>query len=282
MSLAVKDLSFTYNRGLPVEAKALQNITFDAEKGEILSIVGHTGSGKSTLAMHLNGLITPQQGEVVIDGLRIEKDPQILRKIRQFVGLVFQYPEQQIFAETVNEEISFGPYNWGLRGNALQERVLLAMDLIGLDHSFASSNPFMLSGGEKRRVAIASVLASEPGYLVMDEPTAGLDFNGVCELTSLLRSMSENGICVIHITHDLELALSISDRILVISEGTVTAYGTPADISERLSNMSVKGLVLPDILSLSYELKKTGLIKNITSDPYTLAEQIKSGQIKCH
>lgn len=281
MSLTVKNLSFTYNPGLSTEAKALQNVSFNADKGEILSIVGHTGSGKSTLAMHLNGLLVPQSGEVIVDGLKTASDPNNLKKIRQCVGLVFQYPEQQIFAETVRDEISFGPYNWGQRGDALEERVLYAMDLIGLDNSFASANPFRLSGGEKRRVAIASVLASEPGYLVLDEPTAGLDFTGVCELTLLLRSMSEKGICVIHITHDLELALNISDRILIISEGTVTAIGTPSEISELLSNIDVKGLILPDILSLSYELKKTGIIQNLTSDPYQLAEQIKAAKMRC-
>ncbi|MGD9666093.1 MAG: ATP-binding cassette domain-containing protein [Synergistaceae bacterium] len=281
MSLTVKNLSFTYNPGLSTEAKALQNVSFNADKGEILSIVGHTGSGKSTLAMHLNGLLVPQSGEVIVDGLKTASDPNNLKKIRQSVGLVFQYPEQQIFAETVRDEISFGPYNWGQRGDALEERVLYAMDLIGLDNSFASANPFRLSGGEKRRVAIASVLASEPGYLVLDEPTAGLDFTGVCELTLLLRSMSEKGICVIHITHDLELALNISDRILIISEGTVTAIGTPSEISELLSNIDVKGLILPDILSLSYELKKTGIIQNLTSDPYQLAEQIKAAKMRC-
>jgi len=281
MSLTVKNLSFTYNPGLPTEAKALQNVSFNAEKGEILSIVGHTGSGKSTLAMHLNGLLVPQSGEVIVDGLKTDSDPDNLKKIRQCVGLVFQYPEQQIFAETVRDEISFGPYNWGQRGDALEERVFEAMDLIGLDNSFASANPFLLSGGEKRRVAIASVLASEPSYLVLDEPTAGLDFTGMCELTLLLRSMSEKGICVIHITHDLELALNISDRILIISEGAVTAYGTPSEISEILSNINVKGLILPDILSLSYELKKTGSIENLTSDPYCLAEQIKAAKIRC-
>ncbi|NLD06016.1 MAG: energy-coupling factor transporter ATPase [Synergistaceae bacterium] len=282
MPLTVKDLSFTYNPGLPTEAKALQNVSFDAKRGEILSIVGHTGSGKSTLAMHLNGLMVPQSGEVIVDGIKIGGNTENLRKIRQSVGLVFQYPEQQIFAETVRDEISFGPYNWGLRGDVLEKRVLGAMDLIGLDTSFASSNPFMLSGGEKRRVAIASVLASDPGYLVLDEPTAGLDFNGVCELITLLRYMSEKGVCVIHITHDLELALNISDSLLIISEGTVTAYGTPSEISEMLSNINVKGLILPDILSLSYELKKNGRIEDVTSDPYGLAEQLKAAKIKCH
>lgn len=282
MSLKVKDLSFTYNPGLPTQAKALQNVSFNAERGEILSIVGHTGSGKSTLAMHFNGLIVPQSGEVFVDGTKIGGDPENLRKIRQSVGLVFQYPEQQIFAESVRDEISFGPYNWGLRGDVLEKRALDAMDLIGLDTSFASANPFMLSGGEKRRVAIASVLASEPGYLVLDEPTAGLDYNGVCELTSLLKYLSEKGICVIHITHDLELGLNISDKILILSEGTVTAYGTPSEISEMLSNINVKGLILPDILSLSYQLKKAGCIKMITSDPYELAVQIKAAKTKCH
>ena len=282
MSLKVKDLSFTYNPGLPTQAKALQNVSFNAERGEILSIVGHTGSGKSTLAMHLNGLIVPQSGEVFVDGTKIGGDPEDLRKIRQSVGLVFQYPEQQIFAETVRDEISFGPYNWGLRGDVLEKRVLDAMDMMGIDKSFSSANPFMLSGGEKRRVAIASVLASEPGCLVLDEPTAGLDFNGVCELISLLRSLSEKGICVIHITHDLELGLNISDRVMILSEGTVTAYGTPSEISEILSNINIKGLILPDILALSYQLKKAGCIKMITSDPYELALQIRAAKTKCH
>lgn len=281
MSLTVNDLSYTYNRGLPTEAAALKGISFEAEKGEILSIVGHTGSGKSTLAMHLNGLIIPQSGEVSVDGMSIKKNSADLRKIRQAVGLVFQYPEQQIFAETVREEISFGPSNWGLSGDVLEERIFAAMDLIGLDRSFAPANPFMLSGGEKRRVAIASVLASDPDYLVLDEPSAGLDFNGLCELTSLLRAMSKNGKCVIHITHDLELALDISDRILIISDGDVTAFGSPLEISEILSDVCVKGLILPDILSLSFELKKKGRINKITSDPFELAEEIRASGTAC-
>ncbi|HAH69161.1 MAG TPA: energy-coupling factor ABC transporter ATP-binding protein [Synergistaceae bacterium] len=281
MSLTVNDLSYTYNRGLPTEAAALKGISFEAEKGEILSIVGHTGSGKSTLAMHLNGLIIPQSGEVSVDGMSIKKNSADLRKIRQAVGLVFQYPEQQIFAETVREEISFGPSNWGLSGDVLEERIFAAMDLIGLDRSFAPANPFMLSGGEKRRVAIASVLASDPDYLVLDEPSAGLDFNGLCELTSLLRAMSKNGKCVIHITHDLELALDISDRILIISDGDVTAFGSPLEISEILSDICVKGLILPDILSLSFELKKKGRINKITSDPFELAEEIRASGTAC-
>ena len=281
MSLTVNDLSYTYNMGLPTEAAALKGISFEAEKGEILSIVGHTGSGKSTLAMHLNGLIMAQSGEVSVDGMSIKKNSVDLRKIRQAVGLVFQYPEQQIFAETVREEISFGPSNWGLSGDVLEERVFAAMDLIGLDRSFAPANPFMLSGGEKRRVAIASVLASDPDYLVLDEPSAGLDFNGLCELTSLLRTMSKKGKCVIHITHDLELALDISDRILIISDGDVTAFGSPLEISEILSDICVKGLILPDILSLSYELKKNGRINKITSDPFELAEEIRAAGTAC-
>ena len=281
MSLIVRDLSFTYNPGLPTEAAALKNVSFTAEKGEILSIVGHTGSGKSTLAMHLNGLILPQHGEVTVEGMAIKKKSSDLRKIRQTVGLVFQYPEQQIFAETVMEEISFGPSNWGLSSDVLEARVYATMEMIGLDRSLVSANPFMLSGGEKRRVAIAAVLASDPDYLVLDEPAAGLDFNGLSELVSLLRSMSERGICVIHITHDLELALEISDRILVLSEGALIASGSPSEISEIISIIDVKGLILPDILSLSYELKGKGLTVDITSDPHQLAEDIKAAKIGC-
>ncbi len=281
MSLCVNDLSFTYNKGLPTEAEALHHISFTAEKGEILSVVGHTGSGKSTLAMHLNGLLIPQSGEVSVDGRKIENDPENLRKVRQMVGLVFQYPEQQIFAETVREEIAFGPYNWGTRGGMLEEKVAFAMDAVGLDPSYISANPFMLSGGEKRRVAIASVLSSDPDYLILDEPTAGLDFSGLRELTALLRSMADRGICVIHITHDLELALNISDKILVISEGTATCCGTPSRIVEMLMGTDVRGLVLPDILFLSYELKKRGVTEHITSDPDEMAEMIRKARSRC-
>lgn len=275
MFLEVNDLYFKYNVGLPTETTALKHVSFKTDRGKILSIVGHTGSGKSTLAMHLNGLLMPDSGDVAVDGTKVSADPKTLKKIRQKVGLVFQYPEQQIFAETVCEEISFGPYNWGFRGAELEERVISSMKMLGIDPAMGPLNPFTLSGGEKRRLAIASVLASDPDCLVLDEPTAGLDFTGIKELTSLLGLFADREKCVVHVTHDLELAFRISDAMLILSDGCVAASGSPAEIAEKLSGVHIKGLVLPDILALSYELKKHGRIDGITADPLRLAEMLK-------
>lgn len=274
MSLIVNNISFTYSLGMPMETVALNEVSFSAEQGDILSIVGHTGCGKTTLALHLNGLIVPQSGEVFVDNIKVSNSPSDLRKIRERVGLVFQYPEQQIFAETVEEEISFGPCNWGITGKVLEMRVKSAMEAMGLDNSFLKCNPFTLSGGEKRRVAIASVLASDPAYIVLDEPTAGLDANGVIELIAILNDRRNKGVGVIHITHDLELALQISSKILVLSGGSVIAYGNPEETAELLCRNHIEGLALPDVLMLSSELFKSGEISGITWDPHKLAKMI--------
>jgi energy-coupling factor transport system ATP-binding protein len=274
MPIKVNNLSFTYNAGMPTETAALKDISFTAERGEILSIVGHTGSGKSTLVQHINGLILPQVGEVTVDGLRVSNNPLELRKIREIAGLVFQYPEQQIFAETVEEEISFGPVNWGHSGEDLKKMVDAAMAAMGLDTALLKCNPFALSGGQKRRVAIASVLASDPAYLVLDEPTAGLDANGVKELVFLLNERIKKGKGVIHVTHDLELALRISSKILVLADGSAVAFGTPAETAELLCEKYVEGLVLPDILAISAELREAKLIDGITWEPEQLLKMI--------
>jgi len=278
MPIIVNDLSFTYNAGMPTETTALRNVSFTAERGEILSIVGHTGSGKSTLVQHLNGLILPQSGKITVDGLSVRKVPSDLRKIRKSVGLVFQYPEQQIFAETVSDEISFGPINWGYSGRELDKMVFDAMDSIGLDRSLLRSNPFSLSGGQKRRVAIASVLASDPEYLVLDEPTAGLDAAGIRELVSLLNERAAKAKGVIHVTHDLELALRISTKILVLAEGSVAAFGTPSETAEMLCEKYIDGLVLPEVLALSSELMKAGMVSGITWEPTQLLKMITEGR----
>lgn len=274
MSIEVKNLYHVYDEKMPTEWPALTDIAFSAEPGEIVSIVGHTGSGKSTLAQHLNGLIIPQRGEVVVDGISVAAKSQRLREVRRLVGLVFQYPEMQIFAESVEEEISFAPCNWGLIGEDLKTRVNQAVRSIGLDENLLPLNPFHLSGGQKRRVAIASVLAANPKYLVLDEPTAGLDANGSAELVTLIRNIRGNGHSVIHITHDLELALNISDRIIILAGGRIQAQGTPRQTAEYLCRTSVDGLVLPDILSLSFEMRGRGKVTDITWDPICLAEMI--------
>lgn len=274
MSIEVKKLCHVYDEKTPAEWPALSDISFRADPGGIISIVGHTGSGKSTLAQHLNGLIIPQRGEVIVDGMRVAPKTPELRKIRRLVGLVFQYPELQIFGESVEEEISFAPLNWGLRGAEVKERVRGAMDSIGLDPALMSANPFELSGGQKRRVAIASVLAAEPCYLVLDEPTAGLDAAGAAELISLVRRFRQEGKAVVLITHDLGLALDISDTIIVLAAGRVSALGAPRLIAEKLCHTQVEGLVLPDILRLSFELRREGRIPDLAWNPLRLAEML--------
>lgn len=281
MSIEVKNLFHTYDEKMPTEWPALTDISFCAQKGEIVSIVGHTGSGKSTLAQHLNGLIIPQRGEVVIDGMRVAAKTPELRKIRRLVGLVFQYPEQQIFAESVEDELSFSPLNWGVSGEELKKRVRSAMESIGLDEELLPQNPFELSGGQKRRVAIASVLAADPEYLVLDEPTAGLDASGAAELVALLENFRRAGRMVIHITHDLELAFNISDKIIILAGGKIFAQGTPGEIAERLCDTQVEGLVLPDVLLLSSELRRSGRINDITWNPRHLAGMLGGACRQC-
>lgn len=276
MSIEVKNLYHIYDENMPTEWPALSDISFCAVSGEIISIVGHTGSGKSTLAQHLNGLIIPQRGEVIVDGMTVAAKSQQLRQIRRLVGLVFQYPELQIFAESVEDEISFAPLNWGVSCDELKRRVFDAVSSIGLDEALLPQNPFGLSGGQKRRVAIASVLAADPKYLVLDEPMAGLDANGSAELVSLMKGFRSQGRGVLHITHDLELALGISDKIIILSGGKIFANGTPSEIADKLCHSHVEGLVIPDILRLSFELWQFGLIPYITWEPLRLADMIAS------
>lgn len=274
MPIIVKDLKFTYNIGLPTETSALDGVSFQVERGEIISVVGQTGSGKSTLAQHLNALITPQSGEVSVDGLCSSERSENLRRIREKVGLVFQYPEQQIFSETVEEELTFGPINWGADKSYLQERVKYAMSIMGLGADILHKNPFTLSGGQKRRVAIASILTSKPDYLVLDEPTAGLDASGTEELIDVLRTSAKNGSGIVHITHDLELALTISDKILILDHGKSISWGTPEHTACALCRGELETLALPDVLLLSKILCEAGKIDDIEWEPHRLAEMV--------
>lgn len=274
MSIIVKDLYYKYNSGLPTEIPALNGVSFNVERGEIISVVGLMGSGKSTLAQHLNGLIFAQSGTVAVDEYNIVKNSVNLNLIRQKVGFVFQYPEHQIFAETVEKEISFGPSNWGVSGSILDKKVKEAMSLIGLNENILHKNPFTLSGGLKRRVAIASVIASTPDYIVMDEPNAGLDATGTEELINLMKLQAQKGVGVVHITHDLELALTISTKILVLDKGKSCSWGTPKETASFLCSNNKSRLPLPDILNLSNMLKISGNIDRITVNPYSLASMI--------
>ena len=274
MSLKVKNLYCTYNIGLPTESDALSDISFEALRGEILSIVGRTGSGKSTLAQHLNALLLPQRGEVWVDDLKVTPDKKTLREVRRQVGFVFQYPEQQIFAETVREEVAFGPANWGVPKEELGARVNESLAAVGLDSSMLAANPLALSGGQKRRVAIASVIASRPSYLVLDEPTAGLDASGLDELTGILLARKAAGVGIIHITHDLDLALELSDKLLVLEEGKQKYCGPVCEAAEKLCETQFGGMEIPPVLRLSCELKKAGRTASVEGDPLKLAAML--------
>lgn len=277
MPLVVSHLTCIYGAGLPTEAEALHDISFTAERGRIISIAGPTGSGKSTLAKHLNGLIIPQSGSVTVDGDAVVKDAAALRRIRSSVGLVFQYPEQQIFAETVAEEIAFGPSNWGVEGDELAMRVKNAMDETGLGEDLKERSPFMLSGGQKRRVAIASVLSSRPSYLVLDEPTAGLDCFGEKGLIAMIKEKAAKGCGIIHITHDIALALSISDMILVLDGGHEMSFGTSFETAEKLCSGAINCLEMPEVLRLSNMLRKSGRISRAAWDADDLLNLLKGG-----
>ena len=277
MSIFIENLIHVYHRGTPLEVTALQGISLEIPQGSWTSIVGHTGSGKSTLAQHMNALLLPHSGTLKVDDLSVSSKKD-LREIRKKVGLVFQYPEQQLFAETVREEISFGPKNWGIDENldGLCETVL---DHVGLDRSYLDRSPFKLSGGEKRRVAIASVLAVKPAYLVLDEPTAGLDASGRGHLLTLLKKVNRQGTSIIMVTHDLEIALELSDRIIALQLGEVVHSGTPEETSLYISSNPVPGLILPDMARLWLQLFRAGMKIPFSCDPGALASSIE-GQMK--
>ncbi|HOO62423.1 MAG TPA: ATP-binding cassette domain-containing protein [Synergistaceae bacterium] len=267
MSIEFDKVSFSYHKGTPLEKKALLDISLSLDPGEWKAVVGHTGSGKSTLAQLCNALLLPDTGEIRKDGHRYgSMDKKQLRRIRKEVGLVFQYPEQQFFAETVEEELSFAPKNWGVPLQEIPQKVRAVLEKVGFPQELCSRSPFALSGGQKRRVAIASVLAGDPEYLVLDEPTTGLDARGKKELLLLLDSLRLQGIGILHITHDLEVALSWCDRVLVLHQGESLVRGSAREILEYLSVQPVRGLVLPPVAELSCLLRRKGVPLPLTSD----------------
>lgn len=274
MSITVKELSYSYNKGLPNEEEALSGLSFTAEAGAVTSVLGHTGSGKSTLARHLNALMLPQQGEISVDGMKITKGAK-LREIRKKVGHVFQYPESQIFAESVAEEIAFAPRNWGRSEAEIKELIPVALSEVGLDPALAALSPYSLSGGQKRRLAIASVLAAQPDYVVLDEPTAGLDAAASKELLKLLLSLAQAGRGIIYITHDIETALSISSKILVLERGHSVSFDSPEATAELLCRKKITGLVMPELLQLSKKLLDAGRISKLAWTPAAILGLLK-------
>ena len=258
--LEVKNLSHTYSVGTPFEHVALKDVSFAVEQGEFVAVIGHTGSGKSTLMQHLNGLLRPTAGGVLLDGKDIWSDKKITRQSRFRVGLVFQYPEYQLFEETVYKDIAFGPQNMGLKRSEVDRRVREAAKLVGLADAQLNVPPFDLSGGQKRRVAIAGVIAMEPEVLVLDEPTAGLDPEGREEvLRNIETYRREKNATIIMVSHPMNDVGRLADRLLVMNDATLAMDGTPAEVFARGQELLEMGLDIPEVTKLFLRLQAMGL-----------------------
>ena len=284
--LEVKALTHTYSAGTPFEHKAIDNVDLEVVPGEFLGIIGHTGSGKSTLIQHLNGLLRPTDGQILLDGTDIWERPKEIRKVRFQVGLVFQYPEYQLFEETVYKDISFGPKNMGLEGEEIDCRVRRAAAFAGIDEEMLEKSPFELSGGQKRRVAIAGVIAMEPKVLILDEPTAGLDPRGREAILAQLRSYhKQKGNTVILVSHSMEEIARNVDRIVVMSHSHKLMDGTPEEVFSRADELLQVGLDVPQVTKVAMELQKRGLLAD--SSVYTIDELVrrllalKGGEAAC-
>ena len=258
--LQVKDLTHTYGAGTPFQRSAVEHMSFDVNEGEFLGIIGHTGSGKSTLIQHLNGLLQPTAGEILLRGKNIWAEPKKIREVRFKVGLVFQYPEYQLFEETVYKDIAFGPANQGKTGDELDYAVREAAKLVGIRDDQLEKSPFERSGGQKRRVALAGVLAMEPEVLVLDEPTAGLDPAGRENLMANIRDYHRNkGKTIILVSHSMDEIARNVDRILVLKNAHVLMQGTPAEVFARGEELLSAGLDVPQITRIAMELKRRGV-----------------------
>lgn len=272
--LQVKALTHTYSAGTPFEHKAIDNVDLEVMPGEFLGIIGHTGSGKSTLIQHLNGLLRPTGGEILLDGEDIWAKPKEIRRVRFQVGLVFQYPEYQLFEETVYKDISYGPKNMGLDASEIDRRVRQAAAFAGIDEGMLEKSPFELSGGQKRRVAIAGVIAMEPKVLILDEPTAGLDPRGREAILAQLRSYhKQKGNAVILVSHSMEEVARNVDRIVVMSHSHKLMDGTPEEVFSRAEELLQVGLDVPQVTKVAMELQKRGLLAD--SSVYTIDELVR-------
>lgn len=272
--LSIKNLSYTYSIDTPFEMTAIKNINLDIKKGEIVGLIGHTGSGKSTLISHLNGLNKPTSGQVILDGQDIWAKEYDIRQARFKVGLVFQYPEYQLFEETVIKDISFGPINMGLDEDEVLKRAYEAMEFVGLDMDIAEKSPFELSGGQKRRVAIAGVIAMRPEVLILDEPTAGLDPVGRSEILNHIIAYGKSAnATIIIVTHSMEDVANIAQRIIVMSAGEVMLDNTPQNVFAKSKELEFAGLSVPIITRVFDKLYEKGLCPK--SSVYTLEQGVE-------
>lgn len=261
MSIQVKNLTHIYNEGQPYESVALDDVTFSAEDGEFIGVIGHTGSGKSTLVQHLNGLLKPNSGSIIVSGTDITGPDVVMRDIRKKIGLVFQYPEYQLFEETVERDVAFGPGNMDLSEEEITLRVKEAIELVGLDYEeIRERSPFDLSGGQKRRVAIAGVIAMKPEVLILDEPTAGLDPKAHRDILEMIEKIHEHEKnIIILVSHNMNDIARLSDKILVMEGGRLVMQGTPEEIFAEEDKMETSGLALPEPAQLMKLVREKGL-----------------------
>jgi energy-coupling factor transport system ATP-binding protein len=271
MSIEIKNINYTYGVGTAFVKKALNNINLSIESGEFIGLIGHTGSGKSTLIQQINGLLKPDSGQVYVEGVSIFENGVNLRDIRQKVGLVFQYPEHQLFEMSIFKDVAFGPSNMKLSEEVIKERVTKALKIVGIEEALYEESPFDLSGGQKRRVAIAGVLAMEPKILILDEPTAGLDPQGRDEILNEIKKLHDQlGITVILVSHSMEDIARYVDRVIVMDKGEIRMDGRVKEIFKRTQELESMGLAVPQVTYLIQALNKKGF--NLPEDIVTIEE----------
>ena len=283
--LEIKNLTYTYSAGTPFEHTALDNISFQVNRGEFIGIIGHTGSGKSTLMQQLNGLLKPTAGTVMLDGKDIWSDKKLTRQARFRVGLVFQYPEYQLFEETVYQDIAFGPRNMGLDEKEIDRRVREAAGFVGLSEQQLSVSPFDLSGGQKRRVAIAGVIAMEPEVLILDEPTAGLDPVGRADILGNIQSYRKaKNATIMMVSHSMEDVARLTDRLLVLNGSKLAMQGSPVEVFVHAEQLKQMGLSIPQVTQIFLHLRDLGLkVDNVYTidQAVKVLKQLKEGMKTC-
>ena len=282
--IRIEHLTHTYSAGTPFQRSAVEDVSLDIMPGEFLGIIGHTGSGKSTLIQHLNGLLRPTQGRILLDGKDIWAEPKKIRQVRFQVGLVFQYPEYQLFEETVYKDIAYGPGNMGLDRDEIDRRVRESAALVGLTEDQLEKSPFELSGGQKRRVAIAGVIAMEPKVLILDEPTAGLDPAGAASILANIETYRQaNHATVILVSHSMEDVARLTDRLLVMNGSRLAMDGTPSEVFSRAQELLAMGLNIPQVTQVFLKLKKLGLdVKSVYTMEQAVAEIVRLRGGKTH
>ena len=275
MSIKIENLTHVYMPKTPFEKKALDDINLVIEDGEFLALIGHTGSGKSTLIQHLNGLLEPSSGRILVDEVDITNKETKLTDIRKKIGLVFQYPEYQLFEETIEKDIAFGPNNLGLSEEEVSNRIKKSMEMVGLDYeTYKEVSPFDLSGGQKRRVAIAGVIAMEPKVLILDEPTAGLDPKGRDDILEQIKILHEKyKMTIVLVSHSMEDVGKLAERIVVMNKGKIELLGKPADIFKEVETLESIGLAVPQVTYLMRALKARGF--DVSDEVFTVEQGSK-------